>query len=185
VTPPLLHFSLFPSHLAQIEIPLSSQPPSQLNFLFSFSLSHLLSLSLSLPLSLDTCSLTTFFSNRSSSDSSHRYLILSVPFSLSYPSSILLTNPTCMRLFPPRCFNHLYLFQFSALFFLSPSDQTGEAFILTPYPLICTAMRPAIPNMPHPITFVTPSELDPAKTSSSARSCRLFFIITSIRQSGP
>ena len=39
----------------------------------------------------------------------------------------LLTNPTGMRRFPPRCFNHLYLFQFSALFFSQPfrSDRRG------------------------------------------------------------
>jgi hypothetical protein len=54
------------------------QPPSQLNF-FSPSLSH--------PLQ-HTRPLATIFFSSSSSGSSHCYLILSVPFSQSYPSSI-------------------------------------------------------------------------------------------------
>jgi hypothetical protein len=162
VTPPILHFSFSPSHLAQIEIQTPNNPFStQLSFSsspFTFSLA------------LSGRELARYlFLSYSLSDSSHCYLILSVPFSLSYPSSISPHEPYLHEAVPPRCFNHLYLFQFSARFFLIPSDQTGEAFILTPYPLICAAMRPAIPNMLCPITLVTPSELDPAKMSSSAR----------------
>ena len=141
-------FSLSPSHLAQIEIHSFLATPSQLNFLFSFSF-HILSAAYS-PRSLPFSSalappilrIATLFS---------RYLF---PYHILAP--FLLTNPTCMRLFP-HVVLIIYTFSNSRLFFfLSPSDQTGEAFILTPYPLICAAMRPAIPRMLHPITFVYP-----------------------------
>ena len=127
VTPPLLHFSLCPSHLAQIEIHLSSNPLLNSIFLFSFT-----PLSLSLPLSSHTCSLPPSFDDSSPSDLSHRYLILSVPFSLSYPSSISPHEPYLHEAVPPRCFNHLYLFQFSALFFSQPFRSDRRGFHLNP-----------------------------------------------------
>ena len=130
-------FSLSPSHLAQIEIhPL----------LFSFTSSHLSrrarasSLPFSLPPPRPYLRIATLFS---------RYLL-----SYHILAPFLLTNPTCMRLFP-HVVLIIYTFSNSRLFFfLIPSDQTGGAFILTPYPLICAAMCPAIPHTPHPITFV-------------------------------
>ncbi|KAF8273020.1 hypothetical protein EI94DRAFT_1717218 [Lactarius quietus] len=90
VTPPILHSSLDPSHLAQIEI---HTPPSQLNSLCAFSFT---SLSLS-PIRAHSLPF-------SSAPASHCYLILSVPFSLSYPSSIPPQNPTGMRLFSTTLF---------------------------------------------------------------------------------
>ena len=183
VTPPLLHFSLFMSHLAQIEIH-PSQPPSQLNFPFLLlSFTSFLSLSLSLPHTL--ASSLPFYSNFSSSDSSHCYLILSVPFSLSYLSSISPHEPYLHEAVPPRCFNHLYLFQFSALFFSQPFRSDRRGFHLNPLSTYIHGDASGDSQYASPYHFLTPSELDPAKTSLSARPCRLFFIITSIRQSGP
>ncbi|KAH8997427.1 hypothetical protein EDB92DRAFT_1424027 [Lactarius akahatsu] len=142
-------FSLSPSHKHRSR---SIYPYTPFSTQFLFSSFTIISLSLSVPLPFA------------------RYLSLQLQlircsallpnslgtFSPSYLSSISPHEPYLHEAVPPRCFNHLYLFHFSALFFLIPSDQTGEAFISTPYPLICAAMHPAFPRMPHPITFVYP-----------------------------
>ena len=128
VTPPILH-SPFTRHTWHRSRSIPSCDPL-LNSISFLLLLHILS-AYSLPRYL-------YFSCSSSSDSSHCYLILSVPFSLSYPSSISPHEPYLHEAVPPRCFNHLYLFQFSALFFSQPFRSDRRGFHLNP---LSTYMR--------------------------------------------
>ncbi len=133
VTPPILH-SPFPRHTGTDRDPSIVHP--LLNSISFLLLLHILSLSLCVPLLLSH-SLATFFSNYSSSDAPHCYLILSVPF----PHHILapfLYEPYLHEAVPPRCFNHLYLFHFLGSFFSHPFRSDRRGFHLNP---LSTYMR--------------------------------------------
>ncbi|KAH9004154.1 hypothetical protein EDB86DRAFT_2140339 [Lactarius hatsudake] len=162
VTPPILH-SPFPRHTSTDRDPSIHTPPSQLNF-FSAP-SH----SLFFPPLFLSHSLATFLSSSSSSDAPHCYLILSVPFPHHILAPFPLTNPTCMRLFP-HVVLIIYTFSISRLFFFSslPIRQAR----LSSQPLIHLYARRCVRRFPVCLTLslsFTPSELDPAKTSLSAR----------------
>jgi hypothetical protein len=59
---------------------------------------------------------------------------------------VLLHEPYLREAVPPRCFNHLCLFHFSAPF-SQLSDQTGEAFISPLIHLYARQCNPAFPRM--------------------------------------
>ena len=83
---------------------------------------------------------------------------------------------------PPRCFNHLYLFHFSALFFSAFPIRQAR---LSSHPL-STYMRGDAPGIsPDAYLSLIPSELVSAKISLSARLARVFLIITSIHKPSP
>ena len=96
-------------------------------------------------------------------------------------SSFCHTNPTCMRLFP-HVVLIIYTFSISRLFFLSFPIRQAR---LSSHPLSTYMRGRLFPGCYLYLSFI-PSELDPAKTSLSARLARLFLIITSIqRNAGP